>query len=300
MSSADWDTSNIPPQHDRVAIVTGASSGIGLAAAEALAAKGASVVLASRDTRKGERALAQLQHSLPEADAVFAQLDLADLASVRRFSEQFLAENQRLDMLINNAGIMMCPYAQTRDGFEIQFGTNHLGHFALTCLLLPLLRQTAGSRVVVVSSLAHRGGKLDFDDLDWRKREYSTTQAYCDSKLANLLFAQELARRLGDSGSNPLVTAAHPGWTRTELQRHVWKYRVLGLFMGQGTDRGALPTLRAAIDANAAPGDYYGPGGKQEMRGAPVRVACSDTARDPALAARLWQVSRELTGIEAL
>ncbi|TGD73310.1 SDR family NAD(P)-dependent oxidoreductase [Mangrovimicrobium sediminis] len=298
MAANTWNTADIPAQDGRVAVVTGASSGIGLAAAEALAAKGAQVILAVRDMHKGRRALDNLTGSVPEANAQLAELDLADLASVRAFAAQFADGHERLDLLINNAGIMMCPYATTRDGFEIQFGTNHLGHFALTGLLLPLVQATPGARVVTVSSLAHRGGNIDFDDPNWERREYNTGQAYCDSKLANLLFVTALSRKLADAGSDTLATAAHPGWTRTDLQRHVWKYRFLGLFMGQDNAAGALPTLRAAVDPQAGAGDYFGPGGRNEMRGPPVAVACTDAARDTGAAARLWALSEALTGVE--
>ncbi len=297
MAGSDWSEQDIPDQSGRVAVVTGASSGIGLEAARALAAQGATVILAVRDAEKGRNAEQAILKQYPEAVLEVRPLDLADLESVAQFAADLAADCDRLDLLINNAGVMMCPFAQTRDGFEIQFGTNHLGHFALTGRLLPVLQKTAGSRVVVVSSLAHRGGRLDFEDLNWAERKYNTIRAYCDSKLANLLFTLALAERLSDAGDRPLVTAAHPGWSRTDLQRHVWKFRWLGLLLGQNSRMGALPTLRAAVDEAAWPGDFFGPAGRREMTGPPVKVDPAAKALDRAAARRLWAISEELTGV---
>ncbi|MFV8816976.1 oxidoreductase [Haliea sp. E17] len=297
MQAASWSIEDMPAQDGRVAIVTGASSGIGLETARALAGKGAGVTLGVRDREKGNRAADAIRASHPGAQVAVQHLDLADLASVRAFADTFQGEHRRLDLLINNAGVMMCPFATTRDGFEIQFGTNHLGHFALTGHLLPLLRATGDSRVVNVSSLAHWRGNLDFDDINWQRRAYDSSQAYCDSKLANLLFTLQLAQKMEASGDNPMVTAAHPGWTRTDLQRHVWKYRFLGLFMGQDSAMGALPTLRAATDPDALPVDYYGPSGKKEMRGPPAAAGRSERARERSAAETLWRLSEELTGV---
>ncbi|MCG8443366.1 MAG: short chain dehydrogenase, partial [Caulobacterales bacterium] len=197
-----------------------------------------------------------------------------------------------------NAGVMVPPYAKTEDGFELQFGTNHLGHFALTGRLLGALKAAAGSRLVVVSSLAHRYGGLDFADLAWESRPYSARRAYCDSKLANLLFAHELARRLEAAGANaPRVTAAHPGWTSTDLQRHASSFRFLNIFFGQDIRAGALPTLRAAFDPDARAGDYFGPSRHFEMHGPPVTVRSNARSRDEDAARRLWEISEELTGV---
>ncbi len=297
MQTGDWGYPDIPSQAGRVAIVTGGASGIGLESARALADKGACVILAVRDAAKGERAVASIRKTSPLAEVEAQPLDLADLGSVQAFATAFIAQYRRLDLLINNAGVMMCPFARTRDGFEIQFGTNHLGHFALTGHLLDLLRATEDSRVVNVSSLAHWRGNPDLDDLHWEKRPYDTVQAYCDSKLANLHFTLGLAKKLEDAGDNPMVTAAHPGWTRTDLQRHQRKFRFLGLFMGQGCAAGALPTLRAAIDPEAVPEDYFGPSGKKEMRGPPAAAALSESARDLGRALALWHASEEATGL---
>lgn len=297
MSQPAWSTADIPDQSGRVVIITGASSGIGLETAKAFAEKNAELMLAVRDADKGERAVRTILKQYPKAKVSVQLLDLAELKSVTDFAADFLANHDRLDLLINNAGIMMCPFAKTADGFEIQFGTNHLGHFALTGLLLPLLQQTNNSRVVNVSSLAHRGGKPDFSDLNWSQREYNTSQAYCDSKLANMVFTFTLVEKLSGLGNNPLVTAAHPGWTKTDLQRHALKYRLMGLLMAQNTAAGALPTLRAAVDPQAAPGDFFGPGGKQEMKGPPVKVEASEPCRDHKAAADLWELSEQMTGI---
>lgn len=296
-SNSEWSLDDIPDQTGRVAIITGASSGIGLEAARALAARGAQTVLAVRDTVKGERAMRSIRDAYPQAKVHVIPLELADQQSIQRFADSFVQNYSRLDLLINNAGVMMCPHSETRDGFEVQFGTNHLGHYALTGKLLPLLQRTAHSRVVVVSSLAHRGGKLNFDDLNWQQREYDTGQAYSDSKEANVLFALGLAERLRASDNQPLVTLAHPGWTQTDLQRHSWKYRFLGRFLAQPTAAGALPTLRAAIDDQAQPGDFYGPRDRKETQGPPVRVEISDQAKDPQQIERLWAASAVMTGV---
>ena len=192
---------------------------------------------------------------------------------------------------------MMCPYAKTADGFEIQMGTNHLGHFALTGRLLPLLKKTEGSRIVVLSSLAHKMGDIDFTDLNWETRKYNTNRAYGDSKLANLYFAYELARKLQDSGNTPVVTAAHPGWTGTDLQRHSGMMGFLNPLFAQGVDIGALPTLRAGFDPAAEPGDYYGPSKFFEMHGSPVKVSSNDKSHDLQASRELWRMSQELTGV---
>ncbi len=297
MSETAWSTADIPDQSGRVVIITGASSGIGLEAAKAFAEKNAELILAVRDADKGKRAVETILKHKPRANVDLQILDLAELKSVKDFAAGFLANHDRLDVLINNAGIMMCPFANTADGFEIQFGTNHLGHFALTGLLLPMLQQTENSRVVNVSSLAHHSGKLNLTDANWAQREYNTGQAYCDSKLANMVFTFALADKLTGLGNNPMVTAAHPGWTKTDLQRHAFKYRLMGFFMAQNTAAGALPTLRAAIDSQAQPGDFFGPGGKQEMKGAPVKVVASAPSRDRQTATDLWELSVRMTGV---
>jgi NAD(P)-dependent dehydrogenase (short-subunit alcohol dehydrogenase family) len=197
-----------------------------------------------------------------------------------------------LDLLVANAVVMFPPYGKTEDGFELQFGINHLGHFALVGRLLPLLGSTRGARLIIVSSLAHRGGKLDFADLNRESRKFNAQQAYCDSKLANLLFAYELTRRLNDAGQTLGVTAAHPGWTRTELQRHAGIFRALNPIFSQVAEVGALPSLRAAFDPAAKSGDYFGPSGALEMRGPPVKVGSNARSHDRALAQTLWPAGR--------
>jgi NAD(P)-dependent dehydrogenase (short-subunit alcohol dehydrogenase family) len=287
-----FSTAQVPVMTGRTVVITGANSGIGRAAARALAAKGARVVLAVRDLAKGRAAAATMT-----GDVVVHRLDLADLASVRAFAEDF---TEPIDVLINNAGLMVPPLGRTADGFELQFGTNHLGHFALTNLLLPRIR----GRVVTVSSSGHRAGTIDFEDLNWERRPYRAFPAYAQSKLANLLFTAELQRRLAEAGSPVLATAAHPGLAATNLLGHLDNggspLRRLGPTVisrfAQTDDGGALPTLYAAV-ADVPGGSYAGPGGFMEGRGAPKLVGRSKAARDGALARRLWTVSEELTGV---
>ena len=285
-----FSTSSIPDMTGRTVIVTGANSGIGQAAATALAAAGARVVLAVRNTAKGDAAAAQMSGS-PEV----RPLDLASLASIREFASDW---DEPIDILINNAGIMIPPKSQTADGFELQFGTNHLGHFALTNLLLPHVTD----RVVTVSSGAHRMGRIDFDDLNWERKRYRAWSAYGQSKLANLLFTAELQRRLDAVGSSVKATAAHPGYAATNLQFRSGN-RLFDLFssvanrvVAQDADGGALPTLYAAV--SDIPGNSYaGPSGFMEGRGAPKLVGRSSAAQDPDVARRLWDVSERLTAV---
>lgn len=292
-----WTSDDIGDLTGQVVVVTGATSGIGEETARVCAAKNATVVLAVRNTNKGEAVAAEIRAAYPAADVSVRELDLSSLESVRGFAEAFTSDFDRLDVLVNNAGVMMPPYAKTADGFEIQMGTNHLGHFALTGLLMPLLKATEGSRVVVVSSGAHAMGDIDFSDLAWERRSYNTRVAYGDSKLANLSFAYELARKVHADGDHPRVTAAHPGWTGTDLQRHSRLMSALNHVFSQSVEMGALPTLRAAFDDNALPGDYYGPEGLFSMRGHPVAQGSSDRSHDEQIARRLWEVSEELTGV---
>ncbi len=204
----------------------------------------------------------------------------------------------RLDVLINYAGVMMCPYSKTRNGFEIQLGTNHLGHFALTGLLMPILKKTEGSRIVTLSSMLHSWGNLDFTDLNWEKRKYKSTRAYGDSKLANLYFTYELARRLENKGGNPKITAAHPGWTSTNLQRHSGLLRFLNHLLGQSVEMGALPTLRAGFDEEANAGDYFGPSRFRHMHGYPEKQDSNELSHDENNAQKLWKISEEMTGVK--
>lgn len=292
-----WTIDQIPDQSGRIAVVTGASSGIGLEAARVLAQKNALVILAVRDVAKGKAVADTIRKQAPGAEVIVRELDLSSLTSIKTFADSIIHNCKQLDLLIDNAGVMMCPYEKTRDGFEIQFGTNHIGHFALTLRLLALLKKTPGSRVVLVSSQAHKRGKLDFSDLNWKTRKYNTVQAYSDSKLANLYFTYELARKLQAEGNNPIITAAHPGWTTTELQRHMGRFKFLNNVFGQGVELGALPTLRAALDPDAASGDYFRPDKFFELHGHPVKVKSTARSHDAEAARELWRKSEEMTGI---
>ncbi|MEM6502163.1 MAG: oxidoreductase [Cyanobacteria bacterium P01_C01_bin.89] len=297
MAKTKWTADNIPDQTGRRVIVTGSTSGIGKEAARVLAGKNASVIIAARNVQKGEKVADEIRQEFPNADVTVRELDLSELESIAAFSQSILAEFDQLDVLINNAGIMACPYSKTADGFEIQMGTNHFSHFALTGQLLPLLQSTDNSRVVNVSSMAHAMGNIDFSDLSWESRKYNTWRAYGDSKLANLYFTYELARKLEDRDNSLMVTAAHPGWTATELQRHSGSSDFLNRFFAQGVEIGALPTLRAGFDGDAQSGDYFGPSGFMEMRGTPVKVTSNERSQDTEAAEELWKRSEELTGV---
>jgi NAD(P)-dependent dehydrogenase (short-subunit alcohol dehydrogenase family) len=291
-----WTLKDMPDQSGRVAVVTGANTGIGFETAAALADHNATVIMACRNQVKAEDAIQRIRARTPEAELHFIPLDLASLASVERFTSEFRSRFDRLDLLINNAGVMIPPFGRTEDGFELQFGCNHLGHFALTARLLEVLEATPDSRIVNVSSMAHRYGSMDFDNLNAEKG-YNKMPAYGQSKLANLLFTFELQRRLEESESTVVATAAHPGWTGTDLQRHSAFIRFMNLFFAQTPAKGALPTLRAAVDPEAQGGDYYGPRGLYEMRGLPKKVDTTPAARSADDAERLWRVSEELTGV---
>jgi NAD(P)-dependent dehydrogenase (short-subunit alcohol dehydrogenase family) len=303
--SANWTTDNIPDLTGKVIVVTGANSGLGFEAAKEFARKGAQTVLACRDIDKAQAALAQIQEEVPNAPAEIMQLNLASLQSVHQFAEAFIEKYDRLDVLLNNAGIMMAPYGKTEDGFERQSGINHLGHFALTGLLIDLLRKTPGSRVVNVSSGGHRFGEMDFDNLMYEDgKGYSPTRAYGRSKLANLLFTYELQRYFEATGANAIAVAAHPGSANTNLDRYIkgkWYIRllrpVLNLIMVQSAAMGALPSMRAAVDPDVIGGQYYGPGGFMEQRGYPVVVKSNEASHNEADARQLWRVSEELTSV---
>lgn len=285
------------------AIVTGANTGLGFETARLLAAHNADVVIASRNSAKAEAAKDAIHKRLPDASVEVIRLDLADLSSVEEFADAFMATHERLDLLINNAGIMMVPKGTTRDGFELQFGTNHLAHFALTAALLPLL-SAANGRVVTVSSLAHRFGHLDFDDLQATKN-YSPSRAYGQSKLANLVFAIELQSRSDTSGWGITSLAAHPGMSNTDLFANgPGTEGVVGTLgnavaklLGQSAAAGALPQLYAATNPIVKPGEYYGPNGLFELRGTPKAARISSSAKDPTTAMRLWQISEQLTDV---
>ncbi len=307
MSASAWTAADIPDQKGRIAVVTGANSGIGYEAAQMLAGRGAHVVLAVRNIEKGEAARRRILAVHPCAETSLEQLDLTSLDSVRAAADAVRTAFPRIDLLINNAGVMWTPKDVTADGFELQFGTNHLGHFAWTGLLLDHLLAVPGSRVVTIASLAHRMlADIHFDDLQWDRR-YSRIGAYGQSKLANLMFTYELQRRLAartDPGTDPTISvAAHPGGSYTELARNVPTllhpaYRLVGPLIFQSPAMGALPTLRAATDAAVTGGQYYGPDGRGEQRGNPKLVQSSPRSHDSDLQRRLWTVSEELTGVK--
>ena len=291
-----WTTENIPDLSGKMTIVTGANSGIGYETAKALAAKNAVVVMACRNLEKANMAAGKIRQDVNNANLEIIQLDLADLASVREFASNFKARYSTLDLLINNAGVMVPPFTQTKEGFELQFGANHLGHFALTGLLLDLLLGTPKARIVNVSSMVHRmgTGTIDFDNLNAEKG-YNPSNAYAQSKLANLLFTLSLNQQLEEINSNVIATACHPGWTVTGLQRGF--LHAVSRVVAQRPPMGALPTLQATTAPTAARNDYFGPGGFMDMRGYPKKAQTSEAAKDADLAKRLWDVSEELTGI---
>jgi NAD(P)-dependent dehydrogenase (short-subunit alcohol dehydrogenase family) len=298
-----WSTEQIPDQSGRSAIVTGANSGLGLATARELARHGASVVLACRNTAKGEQALHEIERvASAEASIELASLDLASLASVRAFATDFSSAHDHLDLLINNAGVMAPPRRETEDGFELQFGTNVLGHFALTGLLIGFMHGREDARVVTVSSNAHKMGKINFADLQ-SERRYMRWSAYAQSKLGDLMFALELDRRLRAAGSQIKSLAAHPGYAATNLQTAAPPLLdravmiVTNLLVAQSAEMGALPILFAATEPGLEGGVYTGPDGPGEFRGRPRVVKTSRSARDEDVAARLWDVCEQLTGV---
>jgi NAD(P)-dependent dehydrogenase (short-subunit alcohol dehydrogenase family) len=269
--SAEWTARDVPDQHGRVAVVTGANAGIGYEAALVLAARGATVVLACRNEDKGRQAAGRIHDATPDASVEVEQLDLSSLGSVRDFAKRLHSSYSSVDLLINNAGVMWTPPSKTEDGFELQFGTNHLGHFALTGQVIDLLLPAPGSRVVTISSFGHKTGRIHFDDLQ-SERHYGRHRAYGQSKLANLMFTYELQRRLALAGAKTIAVAAHPGTAHTELVRNSpAPLRVLndafGSLVSQNAAMGALPTLRAATDPNVEGGQYYGPSGFMEQQG---------------------------------
>ena len=293
---SNWTTANIGDQSGRIAVITGANTGLGYETAAALAAHGAHVVLAVRNVEKGKQAAARMS-----GDVSVVELDLTSLASVRTSADELKSRFDHLDLLINNAGVMTTPKSTTADGFELQFGTNHLGHFAFTGLLVDHLADVQGARVVTVSSNGHKMlADIHFDDLQW-ERGYNRMRAYSQSKLANLLFTYELQRRLSD-GHAAVAVAAHPGFSSTELGRNLPNVLqpVVSAFsplLGQSAAMGALPTLRAATDPGVLGGQYFGPDGFGEQRGYPKVVASSEKSHDLAVQRRLWAVSEELTGV---
>ncbi len=302
MKKQNWTIESIGNLNGKRVIITGGASGIGFEAAKVLSAKGAQVIIAVRNIEKGQRALARIKADNPLADISLMNLDLANLASVREFAQEFTQKYKSLDLLINNAGVMIPPYQKTKDGFELQFGTNHLAHFALTGLLMPLLTLTPGSRVVTVSSIASRGAKIYFDNLDGSKG-FSTMSFYRQSKFSNLLFGKELDYRLKQSGSNTKSIVCHPGVSATNLFMRgsgkeggkVMNF-LLSLF-AQPAHKGALPTLFAATNPQLQGGEYIGPDGVANFRGNPVISSEGDKLFKSDISQKLWKVSEQLTGV---
>jgi NAD(P)-dependent dehydrogenase (short-subunit alcohol dehydrogenase family) len=304
MTDTKWTFDNIPDLQGRTIIVTGGNSGLGYESVKAFAQNGAKVVLACRNLEKGEKAKTEIMQTAPKGEIVVMKIDLMDLDSVREFALQFESKHSKLDVLLNNAGIMATPYFKTKDGFEAQLGTNHLGHFALTGLLLGLLKDTPGSRVVNVSSMAHKSGKMDFNDMMFEKdRKFKTMKAYGQSKLANLLFTYELQRYFESENIDSISVAAHPGGSNTQLAGHLEESGFMKFIskivrgVMQSAAKGALPQIRASIDLNVKGGEYYGPGGIGEISGYPILVKSTPASHNVEDAKKLWDVSEKLTGV---
>ncbi len=292
-----WNIGQVPSQAGRVAIVTGANGGLGYETALGLAKKDVGVILACRNLQKAEEAKSRIVKEYPKAQIKSIKIDVSSLREVRQFANQFGSQYERLDLLINNAGIMMSPYSVTQDGFENQLATNYIGHFALTGLLLPLLTGTPGSRVVTLSSLSYKWAQIQFDDFHARKG-YSRRRAYGQSKRACLIFAYELQRRLSAARYNTLSVAAHPGLCKTNLDQYFPAFiRPLGNLFLQPASKGALPVLYAALEKDIKGGEFIGPDGFQEIRGYPTRVNSDEYSEDKQVAQRLWKASEEMTNV---
>ena len=299
----NWNFDDIPDLSGKTMIVTGGNSGLGFEAVKSLSAKGAETILACRNEQNGKSVKKEIQEEHPDVKINVMHLDLADLESIHSFVKKFNEKYSKLDVLLNNAGIV-CPYEKTKDGFEIQIGTNHLGHFALTGLLLYLLKNTKRSRVVNVSSLGHKFSKIDFDNLMFENGGYSIFKAYGNTKLSNLLFTYELQRRFEKFNINCIAVAAHPGVAKSNLSKYITKkplYKIgmtiANSIMSQSTSMGALPEIRASVDPLVKGGDYFGPGGFQEWKGYPVKVKSNDASHDLKSAEKLWEISEDLTKI---
>jgi NAD(P)-dependent dehydrogenase (short-subunit alcohol dehydrogenase family) len=301
--ASKWTTADIPDQSGRIAVVTGSNSGLGTVTARELARAGATVIIACRNTDKGDQAASSIRAAVPAADLEVVRLDLADLSSVREFAQRIGAERERLDLLVNNAGVMAPPRRLTADGFESQLGTNHLGHFALTGLLMPSLLAAQQPRVVTLSSGMHRMGSIRFDDLQW-DRGYNNWRAYSQSKLANLMFCFELARRAAEAGTDLTSVASHPGYAATNLQFagparfYERAFMVVGnKLIAQSAEMGALPSLYAATFPDLPSGSFVGPDGLMEGRGHPHVVTGASKSYDREAWTKLWEVSEQLTGV---
>ncbi len=303
-SAPKWTLQDVPKLEGRIVVITGANSGLGLDTAKALSSQGAEVVLACRSKANADEAMGDILSSNKNAKLKFLALDLQDLSSIADFAEAFAKEYDRLDILINNAGIMNTPYALTKDGFESQMGTNHLGHFALTGRLLPLLNKSEAGRVVTVSSTGHKIGKMSFSNLLFEKRgSYSPMKAYSRSKLANLLFAFELQRQFNRAGMNCISVAAHPGASQTNLGRYIEDATAMKLMspllrkVVQSSEKGALPQIRAAVEEGLNGGEYFGPRGFMELSGHPIQVRANSNALKVKDARALWSASEQLCGL---
>ncbi|WP_150255858.1 oxidoreductase [Nocardiopsis deserti] len=301
-----WTADQIPDQSGRIVVITGANTGLGLEAARVLAGRGASVVLACRDARKASAAAKQISAVVPRAEIETLGLDLASLDSVRGAAQRLRENHSRIDLLINNAGLMIPPLGRTKEGFEQQFGVNHLGHFALTGLVLDRVLAAKDSRIVTVSSSGHRQGTIDFDDLQWRNRKYNAMGAYAQSKLANLMFTYHLQRQLRAAGSETLSVAGHPGISRTDLYQYAPGFmkvmvtprlRLINSWFAHPVDAATLPILLAATDPKVSGAQYYGPSGVGEFTGPPKLTDSSDISYDEAQQKRLWEASERLTGV---
>lgn len=302
MAKSNWSADNIPSQQGKTILITGANSGLGLEASKVLSKKGAHVIMTVRNLQKGKEAVETIKKENPNAKLDLMILDLADFDSIRKFSEEFHSKYSQLHVLINNAGVMSPPNRElTKQGFEVQFGANHLGHFLLTGLLLDILKKTPNSRIAIQSSGVHKlkqyGADIFFDDLNFEK-SYNKDFAYGQSKLANLLFTYELDRKLKANNASIVVTAGHPGYTKTNLVRHsgFFVQSIITNILAQKVEMGTLPILRAATDNNVTGGEYFGPTKMGEMRGYPELVKSSDKSYDEQIAKKLWEVSEKLTG----
>ena len=295
-----WKAEQMPDQTGKIAIVTGSNTGIGFQMAQGLAAKGAIVILACRNLEKAESAKNRILLKNPSANLIIQQLNLADLSSVENFSKSISLLYQRIDLLINNAGVMIPPKSMTKDGFELQIGTNHLGHFALTAHLIPLLEQADSPRIVTLSSIANNMGVMDFEDLNGHNKKYNKWGMYGQSKLANILFSLELGRRLKEKGSHIKSLCSHPGYSATDLQRYSLTWRFLNLFAAISAEKGAAPTLYAATEEDALSHPYWGTVGFFEARGWPGKAVINSKAMNEDDAKRLWKISEELTNVSYL
>lgn len=305
MNTENWTLANIPGLTGKVIIVTGGNSGLGLEAIKAFSANGAEVIMACRNLEKGEIAKTEILKQFKEAQVVVMQLDLTSLESIKTFTQNFKSHYKQLDVLLNNAGIMTTPYQLTKDGFEGQIGTNHLGHYALTGQLIELIKKTPKSRIVNISSSAHKWGKIDFDNLLFENgKGYTPMKAYSTSKLSNLLFTYELQRKFDAAGVHSMALAAHPGISQTNLFRHMEGkliFKIMQPIMGlmvQKANMGALPGIRASVDIYVKGAEYYGPKDMFESKGYPVKVTSNEDSYNVEYAKKLWDISEKLTGVK--